>query len=278
MSTSAAMHSRQFGATRNRPSPRKTAMFSHPRTSAAALFAAGMLTFAPAHAGHGTATASLSNIQFELIDLDLTDNITPSITFSRKLASESVILRSGNDSVQGSSSGFNTISRTVPDASVSAGATPTSLKVEAHAGTVTSNLNATASASQTMYFVLSPSTRLSFSAQADAVLENEGIMMAWSSASLGASIDMLINGVFGNETVSMTLRDTKGERSRFLHGSIDTGASVGKGTLSASTSARFINASGMTVPMSPVPEPASYAMLAAGLLVIGATRRKARKA
>ncbi|NHZ62788.1 PEP-CTERM sorting domain-containing protein [Massilia genomosp. 1] len=253
-------------------------MFSHPCTIAAALFTAGMLAYAPAHAGQGKATASLSNIQFELIDLDLTDNITPSITFSRKSASESVLIRSGSDNAQGSSSGFKSISRSVPDATVSASATPTSVQVGAQADVVEANLNATATASQTMSFVLSPSTRLSFSAQADTVLDNEGIMLAWSSATLGASMDMLINGVVGNETVSMTLRNTKGERSRFLFGSMDTGASIGRGTLTASTTARFINSLSMAPLASPVPEPASYAMLAAGLLVIGAARRKARQA
>ncbi|MCE3607954.1 PEP-CTERM sorting domain-containing protein [Massilia sp. P8910] len=253
-------------------------MFSHPRNIAAALFIAAMLAYAPAHAGHGTASASLSNIQFELIDLDLTDNITPSITFSTKRASGSVSIQSGSDKAQGSWSGFNSVSRSVPNASINASAAPTSLHAEAHADSVPSTLMATATASQTLYFTLSPSTRLSFSAQADAVMDNQGINQAWSTASLGASIDMLINGVLGNETVNMYLRGTTGEHSRFLHGTVDTGASVGTGTLSASTSARFFHNVGVAAPMSAVPEPETYAMLAAGLLVIGAARRKARQA
>lgn len=46
--------------------------------SAAAL---ALLSTASAHAGTGSATASLSSLTFNLIDLDLTDGVTPSLSF-----------------------------------------------------------------------------------------------------------------------------------------------------------------------------------------------------
>lgn len=60
---------------------RKNRMPVHPLKIAAGLFAAGLLACAPAQAASANATASLNNISFQLIDLDLTDNISPSITF-----------------------------------------------------------------------------------------------------------------------------------------------------------------------------------------------------
>ncbi|MFB9244023.1 PEP-CTERM sorting domain-containing protein [Massilia antarctica] len=251
-------------------------MLVHPLKIVAGLFAAGMLACAPAHAAHAKATASLNNIQFYLTDLDLTDNISPSITFSAKDAGGSFFFSSGEPSPVDFLQGYGAISRIVPNGGVSVSNTPASMYAEAHAATVPAILGVGSSAYQFSRFILSPSTRLTFSAQADAFIDKDGIEKAVSSAGINGDFSTSINGVAGSEVFSMKLISTQGQHSQLLQGSFDTGAAIGTGRLYASASVALSQY--IVEPPSPVPEPATYAMLAAGLLVIGAARRKARKA
>ncbi|MDQ1832612.1 PEP-CTERM sorting domain-containing protein [Massilia scottii] len=74
----------------------------------------------------------------------------------------------------------------------------------------------------------------------------------------------------------MNLTSTQGQHSKLLQGSFDTAVAIGTGRLYAKACVEL----GQYVvgPAPPVPEPATYGMLAAGLLVIGAARRKTRTA
>ncbi|QPI53013.1 PEP-CTERM sorting domain-containing protein [Massilia antarctica] len=144
---------------------------------------------------------------------------------------------------------------------------------ETHANAVAGQLSSDVSTWQTLRFTLSPSTRLSFSAQADTFVQEEGITQSRALAGIGGSLDTIINGVVGQQEFSTNLRSSDGMRNRFLHGQFETGTAGGTGQLHASTSSSLYHYPSTV----PVPEPETYGMLMAGLLVVGSiARRKAR--
>ncbi|MDQ1816529.1 PEP-CTERM sorting domain-containing protein [Massilia sp. CCM 9210] len=171
---------------------------------------------------------------------------------------------------------YGTISGAYATGSASATSAPTGMHVEAHVNSLPSSLAAHAHTAQSLYFTLSPSTRLLFSAQADAFLDEDGIDRASSNARMSGQLFSTINGVSGFSEFHTGFDSNEGNGSRLLEGALSSGAAVATGTLYASTMISLAH-DGAT-PTSPVPEPATYGMLAAGLLVIGAARRKARKA
>ena len=257
---------------RNRHLQRKNAMLAHPLKIVAGLFAAGLLACAPAQAAYGTAAASLNNIQFQLIDLDLTDNINPSITFSSTNASGYLSFFASGVGGTNYLNGFDTVSQVFTNGSVSATNGATSMHSETHANAVAGQLSSNVSTAQAFYFTLSPSTRLSFSAQADAFVQEEGISQAMAFASIGGSFETAVNGVSGKEEFSRSLSSSDGMRNRYLQGWFDAGTAGGTGKLYANTSSSFSHYPNM----APVPEPETYGMLMAGLLVVGSiARRKA---
>ncbi|MDQ1924164.1 PEP-CTERM sorting domain-containing protein [Massilia pseudoviolaceinigra] len=277
MNAASTAHPRPVGTTANHHPDRKSTMLAHPLKIVAGLFAAGMLACAPAHAGYAKATASLNNIEFHLTDLDLTDNISPSIAFTSTDGGGSYFFSAaGEPSPVDFVQGYGAISRIVPNGGVSLSNAATSMYAEAHADTVPNPLGASSSTYQLLRFTLSPSTRLTFSAQADTFMEQVGLTKAVSIAGISGDLTTYINGVSGREVFSMNLTNTQGQRSQLLQGAFETGKAVGIGRLNAKASVELSYFSG--TPTSPVPEPATYGMLAAGLLVIGAARRKARKA
>ncbi|WP_167088788.1 PEP-CTERM sorting domain-containing protein [Massilia frigida] len=245
-----------------------------PSKLVAGLLAAGMLACAPAQAAYSHASANLNNFQFQLIDLDLTDNITPSITFNFTQFDGYLTFLSGKQGGTRYLPDYGTISGAYATGSASATSAPTGLHVEAHVNSVPSSLSVQVHTAQSLSFTLSPSTRLMFSAQADAFLDQKGIDRASSTARMSGSLYSTINGVDGFSDFHTALDSKEGKGSRLLEGALSSGAGVARGTLSASTTISLVH-SGAT---SPVPEPATYGLLAAGLLVIGAARRKARKA
>ncbi|MCE3607949.1 PEP-CTERM sorting domain-containing protein [Massilia sp. P8910] len=254
---------------------RKTSMFVPSFNIVAGLLAAGLLACVPAQAASGNTSASLNNLQFQLIDLDLTDNITPSITFSNKGSYSTYSVYSGNTIVdEDTFSGYKTRSRSFPNGGISIASTPTSLTAQTHGNSGTSDLYVWSKTEQNLSFTLSPSTRLLFSVQAETLVDSDGLEQGSAYTYIGGTLSTFINGVSGDDEFSSALGITQGKRSRLLQGSLDTGVAYGTGMLTATTAAS-LKISGQT---SPVPEPATYAMLAAGLLVIGAARRKARKA
>ncbi|WP_223165070.1 PEP-CTERM sorting domain-containing protein [Massilia frigida] len=249
----------------------------HPLKIVAGLFAAGILACAPAHAGHAKATASLSNIEFVLTDLDLTDNISPSITFTYQVIGGAFYYSAlGEPSPVDHIASYGAISRTVPSGGVSLSNAATSMYAEAHADTLPDPLGVSSHTYQYSNFTLSPSTRLTFSARADTFMDQDGLTKALSIAGISGDLTTYINGVSGRDAFTMNLTNTHGQRSQLLQGVLETGRAVGRGRLSADASVQLSYFSG--TPTSPVPEPATYGMLAAGLLVIGAARRKARQA
>ncbi|RSZ57763.1 PEP-CTERM sorting domain-containing protein [Massilia atriviolacea] len=137
-----------------------------------------------------------------------------------------------------------------------------------------------ASASQLLTFTLSPSTRLLFTAEAEVLMQKDGIDFGVASALLSGSVGSSIDGVWGTESFNSKLSSTEGLRNQVLQGVLNTGAQIGRGSLSASLTTIFQKHSDVTpIPqdISAVPEPETYGMLLAGLLVVGSVARGKRR-
>ncbi|WP_229422151.1 PEP-CTERM sorting domain-containing protein [Massilia aquatica] len=250
-------------------------MLAHPLKIVASLVAAGLLACAPAQAAYGNATASLNNIRFELIDLDLTDNISPSITFTSTSASGRLTSypypSDKYDFV--TSSGFESVDKVFTYGGGSLNNGPASMRAEVHLGPAprAGSLNMSGSTTQNLNFILSPSTRLLFTAEANVNVQQEGITRPYTSATLNGYMSSTINGVAGYEHFTSALEGSAGAGSEFLRGMLDSGTGVGTGQLSASTYTDF------SYYPSAVPEPETYGMLLAGLLVVGGVARRNRR-
>ncbi|NHZ92035.1 PEP-CTERM sorting domain-containing protein [Massilia sp. CCM 8733] len=146
------------------------------------------------------------------------------------------------------------------------------MRADLHASPAPRDLSSTVYARQELNFTLSPSTRLLFTAQADAGVEQQGMLQSYAIATLEGYLSSEINGVYGYEQFMSTLDRRTGSGSEFLRGALDTGTGVGTGTLSASTYTSFTHFT------SAVPEPETYGMLLAGLLVVGGIARRNRRA
>lgn len=254
---------------------RKNPMLAHPLKIVGGLLAAGLLACAPAHAANGNASASLKNIKFQLIDLDLTDNISPSIDFFSTSASGYLSFFSSDPGIDetGYSNRFETVNKPFTYGGASTHNGPTSMRSEMHINTSLPEWTSFVSTNQRLHFTLSPSTRLLFSAEAEVFVQDNGIKDTAANATLGGGFETTIDGVRGYESFSTTLSTSAGARSELLLGVLDTGAAIGTGVLAAGTSASFYTDQNT----SPVPEPETYGMLLAGLLVLGGVARGKRR-
>lgn len=135
-------------------------MMKHPLAVFAAA-AIALLSNAPAHAGTGSATATLSSLTFTLIDLDLTDGVTPSLSF---LAAEYTSSRSA----------YGTVYRIADNASMEGEQRRTFLTQEPVAMLATGS----ATASMTGATAASISSETGFSAQSNATTGNTDIVVA----------------------------------------------------------------------------------------------------
>lgn len=274
MNRSRPTHSDPAATAGQRPSHRKNPMLAHPLKIVAGLFAAGLLACAPAHAAANNAAASLNNIKFELIDLDLTDNISPSITFTGTEAYgaiESWLAFPGDITFL---SGFGTVNQALPYGNASTQSGLGSLRADLQVNPVRGEWNAMARSTQNIGFTLSPSTRLLITAEAEAMVDESGFNTALANARLFGNFSTVINGVRGSEQFYSSLSSSAGPRSQLLQGVLNTGAGIGVGILSADVYTSFRQ----TQEISPVPEPETYGMLLAGLLVVGGVARRNRRA
>jgi hypothetical protein len=131
---------------------------------------------------------------------------------------------------------------------------------------------------QKSYFTLSPATRLVFSADADVFVDQDDFARRTTFAKISAVMETSNNGVWAKESFSQSLNSRPDTRTQFLSGFIQTGANSGTGVMTAEARSSLYHY-GDAMPPSPVPEPATYGMLAVGLMVLGgAVRRKARSA
>lgn len=243
-------------------------MRSIPATYALGLLTAFTLAGTPAWAA--TTSASITDIRYQLIDLDLTDGVAPTLTIGS--ASSYIAAFYGNDENYDhqSASVFGIVHVGAGLGEGAARTTTTSLQSNASFISPVGIQQAYGFASQRVEFTLSPNTGLVFSALGS--LSSDPVT-ARVEASLYATGVMrtVTNGVESNQSFENSFSLVDGERDYTLRGYLATASVEERGYLYFKTDT-FVRA-------QPVPEPATYGMLLAGALVVGAAaRRKARRA
>lgn len=256
---------------------RKYIMLMKPIRLVAALASLTLATL-PAHAASGSASASITNFSYQLIDLDLTDNITPSITWSYY---PSWIFVTAEPNYQHRESGeLGTLELVNAVGGVNGTTAQDGVSTRAY---FTSTLDSSSLyfdgwVSHGKDFTLSPSTGLLISATASLSLareaDNHGHASVWMAGgfdTIGTTQDFDAQA-FQQRYITYQ----SGERDYLLSAYLRTGKEARDGTIVLSAES-YAQAYPTPVAM-PVPEPATYGMLLAGALVVGAAARRRRGA
>ncbi|MFB9244029.1 PEP-CTERM sorting domain-containing protein [Massilia antarctica] len=226
--------------------------------------------WAPAHAASSTANATIANFRLELVDLDLNDGITPSITFTRQTWSietrgagqVQTLDQAGATSIENA---FGSAHGTLSDSTVGSTASvnhPLPLDNTYHAYRNDSFRSAT--------FTLSPNTQLIFTAVGTVSQEKLGYFdYASSYVAMQGALWGTPDGV--SDSFRNDYGTGEGSASMKLYGSLSSDDRVAEGRFLLQTYAIL---SGPVT--SPVPEPSTYAMLLAGTFVLGAVARRRR--
>lgn len=221
------------------------------------------LTCCTAHANSVDARASITDFHYELVDLDLKDGISPSIIFlGAEVAQFSL---GGQLKDQRDDYGATSVLQQFGAANSFADAT-SSFAASRYAVDGSFPLQFAAGSRNTLLFRLSANTELRLSAsgavQVDDVPGDLSSATIWIDAALGnlTAADY--------STYSQHLATSAGSREVALNGSVYSGGAWQSGhiTMWARTQAIAL--------ASPVPEPATYAMLLAGLGLLAYRRRK----
>lgn len=214
----------------------------------------------------------MSNVQYQLIDLDLTDGITPSITFD---ADDEVTVYSSIRTTPplpiyeqilsdfGSTTMVGDYAHTSATLGLNGGSNQVTL-------TPASVWQSAGSSSQLLTrFTLSPSTGLSFSASATIAADAQ-THAAEATAIFIADLSYTHNGVFRLQEYVEAYSTHNGARDYLFNGYFVSGREAASGTFNMRTWS-----SATTI--APVPEPATYGMLLAGALVVGLAARRRRR-
>jgi hypothetical protein len=259
-----------------------------------ALMAASSAVFAQA-----TATASVSNINFHLVDLNPDDGIAPALVWvdtdsgatarwGQQLGQKAGAPQYSNTfQQQNDVVGFNG-STSVSNANISAATGSNSLQV---AGQIPSGGSMFASSYHAGYFTLTPQTAVTFSAQFDSHVtattpsyapEPNGYFdWAYYQVSTGADITVLVDGYNWNFLCCAILSGARS--SAGLHDATqdDTKQLTRTFTNSLDTTQRFgvlVNASISAYTVKPlVPEPQSWALMLMGVTGLACVRSRQRR-
>jgi hypothetical protein len=245
-------------------------MISKQAFATAALFVATMGAASTA-AAQSTASASVTNVNYQLIDLNPYDGIAPSITFGGLPAAANVVLYGDpgytNPVLSDSILNYGTVSINNASGTAFAEIQETSNRSQVQ---VFSNSGFATSLTE-FSFVLSANTRLIFTADASVTGTIDpagGNVDATAWLQLGFPNEDGTNGQFNRSY----LYTTDGDRSGHLLALLDSGAGLTNGTYAFGTES---SASSLA---APIPEPASVAMLLAGLgALAGLQRRRASR-
>ena len=214
-----------------------------------------------------SARADITGFKIELIDMDASDGIAPAIAFPYDPWVQAFIgIYNRSDYYEEYSGYYGTlhgangtgiaITAVLPDSGSS--------RVEAF----TADSLAYSSGSQTMPFVLTPNTLALFGVEFAVGMDREAGDTTYAIASLEADL-------MGEQRFSGRLRTGDGlheDASRLFYGELLSGAGEGQGSFRLDTVASALNA------VAPVPEPGSWAMLTAGLAVLGGAQWRRRRA
>jgi len=245
----------------------------------AALAAAGLLACAGSAHALATATASLSNFQVQVFDLDLLDGITASVTF----ASGAQVYATATDGTSVSNFDFNMAG--------------TALSVSALFG------NASSSGSTTTGDFFAPGSGPGASASASvfgvgtqaygygSVLSSNFTLSAktlliFSASTSGITATRTLAGETAQGYASVNLNDNNNSQSSYGQSITSVGDNSNYSNLNPLIQASFVNLTAADVTGyagasasayvigAPIPEPETYALMLAGLLAIGLVARR----
>ncbi|MDM5181524.1 PEP-CTERM sorting domain-containing protein [Massilia sp. DJPM01] len=228
--------------------------------------------WAPAQAASSTVAASIDHFQYQLVDLDLADGISPSIIFGDERWSSETYGAGQHQSLAapGTTSivtAFGTSGTTLSRGTMSSTA---SLNFPVPADGVKhryGNRNSYAAS-----FTLSPNTQLIFTGVA-----RLSEQLAQNFDYSGSRIAM--QGTLGDEadwtsTFKKSYDANNGSATVNLYGILMSDAQARQGQFSLETA---VSLSAPIAPIPSVPEPSSYAMLLAGTCLVGALARRRRR-
>lgn len=245
-------------------------------TLAAALIATAAMGNAGAKTLSANATASLTGIKIELVDLDLTDNITPWLQITYDSLFGDVWTAVPYAGGVGSSEGLVSLVRDDGSASASLGAEE--LIASASVATERPRQDFSGSGQRTIGFTLSPYTALRFTAIGTLSGATDGAPASSLEAYLSLTAGLRDPKYGWSDSVSdlySASRDGLGTWN--LSVQRQTGAFAQNGSLLAITGAKVSVDIDKPIP-APVPEPATYGMLLAGMGIIGAALRRTQRA
>lgn len=250
----------------------------HSFTKSLCLLATAAAFSAPALAASASASASIDQFTFELIDLDLTDNITPAITFGEQTWFSNVRYAGypyQNEEI--ASAGTVEVIRSfgAGRAANSATAVSTSSNMVNPSAPYTTEYSFSGQSTYAVDFTLTPGTGLRMAAVGSIAVDKNG----WdtlSSASLVLDSRLAQWDAPWSEAQTSTQRVSTGQPgsgtfnlSAYLF--TEDVARSGRFGISA-TSSTYIT----TIP-GPIPEPSTYAMLLAGAAIVAVKRGRKRR-
>lgn len=229
------------------------------------LAAALVVAASPARAVNSS--ADINNARFELIDLDLNDNIAPSISFWYRDDAMGAYFNIDEERQERYWQGSVSLGRPYGAATALVSDTKVHSSARIWDGRQADDARFSSGGSQWFMFELSANTQLRMSAsvvlQADHALGETSRALA-NFYGYFSSFDQSVPG----EHFEDRLQNIAGTRMVNYLGTLNTGQSAAHGIIGYST---FTEVQGIA---APVPEPASYAMLLAGLAAIAVRCRR----
>ncbi|MDQ1924163.1 PEP-CTERM sorting domain-containing protein [Massilia pseudoviolaceinigra] len=248
-------------------------MYAHLNKFSLCALAALAAAWAPAQAASSTVAASIDHFQYQLVDLDLADGISPSIIFANERWSSETYGAGQQQSL--AAPGTTSIVTEF-------GTSGTTLSHSTLSSTASVNFPVPADGVKHLYwnrnshsasFTLSPNTQLIFTGVAR--LSEQLVQKFDYSAGR-----IKMQGTLGDEadlmsTFEKSYLTNDGAATINLYGMLISDAQARQGQFSLETAASL---SAPIAPIPSVPEPSSYAMLLAGTCLVGAVARRRRRA